>query len=316
MELVVCNRSALYFWCHVATSVDAVSQACKKTCAQDAASGARQFDCFELGEFDFGSPPLHLFSSEKRWCVPSKQVYCHRLTEQYPIGAFRKIASAMYVSSPELCFLEMASCLPFPKLIELGWFFCGTYSYRLDGGVTNNRLPLVRKDRIEVFLEKCPSRRGVALARRALKYVCENSASPMETKLAMLLCLPVRMGGYGLPLPEMNHEVNYSLCDKRLFHRQKAVLDIFWPEYGLGLEYDGREHHSDSDAISEDRQKDSAVASYGINLVRVDNNQISSPYEVYVLAKKIGRITKHYQKTPTDSQWQHHCELYSQLMRK
>lgn len=315
MKLIVCNKSALHFWYRVTTSLDAVSYVAKRTQVTNAVSCVQQLAQFGMPEVDFGPAPLHVLAGKDEWRLPSKYVCCHRLIKQYPVEAFRQVSANMYVSSPELCFFEMASELSFHRLIELGWFLCGTYAFLPGGGITNNRRPLTRRSRLEAFLCKCASRRGVARARRALMHVCDNSVSPMETKLALLLCLPIKMGGYGMPRPTMNYEVNYSQDNKKLFHRNKAVLDIFWPEYALGLEYDGREFHGDSDIVSEDRKKSSAMASCGITLIHVDRKQLANPQEVYTLAKKIGRITKRYVKKPTDVQWRHHLELFSALLR-
>ena len=55
-----------------------------------------------------------------------------------------------------------------------------------------------------------PATAGIYGARRAARYaryVQDCSASPMETNLFLLLCLPTSEGGYGLPLPELNADL-------------------------------------------------------------------------------------------------------------
>ncbi len=60
-----------------------------------------------------------------------------------------------------------------------------------------------------------PSLRGAAKAAKALRYVADNSASPRETKKAILLGLPMMYGGYGLGIPRMNYEVKANPAHKR-----------------------------------------------------------------------------------------------------
>mgnify|MGYP007055184147 FL=1 len=55
-------------------------------------------------------------------------------------------------------------------------------------------------ERLRAFTENVGPVHGRKKAARALQYVMGDSASPRETALAMLLCLPYRLGGYGIEL--------------------------------------------------------------------------------------------------------------------
>ncbi len=59
--------------------------------------------------------------------------------------------------------------------------------------------------------------------------------SPMETRLRLLIVLA------GLPEPEVNVEIR--AVDGRLLYR----IDLSYPQFRLGIEYDGR-HHAENDA--------------------------------------------------------------------
>ena len=72
-------------------------------------------------------------------------------------------------------------------------------------------------------------------AKTAIRYVCDGSASPMETCLALLLGLPARYGGYGLGMPEMNAKVLIpARLGKRTTYR-KYHCDLYWSEQNVAI---------------------------------------------------------------------------------
>lgn len=71
-----------------------------------------------------------------------------------------------------------------------------------------------------------------AKARRAAALVRERVDSPMETRVRLMLIFA------GLPEPV----VNFRVSDDGVTYR----LDLAWPELGLAVEYDGRQHAEDA----------------------------------------------------------------------
>ena len=92
----------------------------------------------------------------------------------------------------------------------------------------DRRPPLTTVARLERFLEQptLKGARGRAVARRALRHVAEGSRSPMETAMAMLLCLPPRMGGYGFPLPRLNKAVAMQRYLRSIPAKRRYVCDL------------------------------------------------------------------------------------------
>ena len=86
--------------------------------------------------------------------------------------------------------------------IELGMELCGTYTkaaYDTRESFSRYDLPrLTSAQSLEMFLHDNRRIYGVNRAHEALAFVRDKSASPMETALVLLLCLPVSEGGYGL----------------------------------------------------------------------------------------------------------------------
>lgn len=311
MFTIVAYRSALRFWLKVETSIDDVSKPSVITELTHACGNAGFIVRCNLVEF--GPPPFHLLVGPDARRVATAHMVCHQSRCKYPPGSFRKIRKGVYVVSPELLFLQMALQLSFPKLVELGFFLCGTYAYDGECGLIGDRMPLTKVSSLASYLTRCEGMRGNAKAKRALACVCEGSASPQETRLAMLFSLPKKKGGYGFPKPQMNYRIGYSSQERELYGRHYSILDIYWPDWKLGVEYDGREYHGDSDAIARDRRKSSEMATRNITIVRVDRNQLRGTQDVFVLAKKLGRIGKRYVLTPSPSQWQAKAALFSEL---
>ena len=66
----------------------------------------------------------------------------------------------------------------------------------------------------------------------------------------------------GIPEPQM--EVILNDADGKRVGR----VDLFWPEFGLVVELDGRQFHSDPDAFETDRRRDARLLGVGISVLR------------------------------------------------
>jgi hypothetical protein len=135
--------------------------------------------------------PLHVLASDHSLRRSSKNLVPHIWKGPLPQGSIRDTGKGFYVCSPELTFIQMANILSLPKLIELGFMFCGIYT------ISNEEIlpskPLTTIARLRTFLSKMHRVQGVKKATQALHYIVENSASPMESILTMLLCLPYKL---------------------------------------------------------------------------------------------------------------------------
>jgi hypothetical protein len=96
---------------------------------------------------------------------------------------------------------------------------------------------------------------GSARALKALEYVLPNSASPMETALYLLLCLPRRLGGYALPKPELNPPIVLSKAGRKHTVRGSAKPDLYWRDAKLDLEFNSDEFHDESNRASDSMRR-------------------------------------------------------------
>ena len=144
-----------------------------------------------LGLAPSAGDPLHvlLADADKRGKAPS--IVAHVLSRELPMGAFIRVAEHVLVSSPELCFMQLADSRGVAGLILAGSELCGTYALVSEGSGAGRQLaarrPLTSARALVEFLSSAALPYGSRTAKRAATYVFDNAASPMEAKLALLL---------------------------------------------------------------------------------------------------------------------------------
>lgn len=203
---------------------------------------------------------VHCIVGQKaaRRCI--KGVSNHVCSFALPEKSLVRLDRQIYASSPELNFLQMAIPYSRPRLIEYGVNLCASYrvDYESRAIIKRNR-PLTSVRQIEASLFKYGRADGKKVAQSCLPFIINGSASPMETKLYLLLCLPMRMGGYGLPTPVFNYTIAPGKR-RRLTEQNWYVTDICWPDKKVIAEYDGVDYHQD---ISHDKRRINALESLG-----------------------------------------------------
>lgn len=194
----------------------------------------------------------------------SKIIDCHVWGES-PKGSFLRLNEEFCVSTPEACFLQMSTALPLEHLIELGYLLCGTYVPSHCGYVPARGLePLTSVDRLHRYLLRAVGIKGRKRALRALRYVGDGAASVMESKLAMLLCLPCSMGGEGFPLPLLNAQIKLprKICGRTATGIRRP--DFLWMPQSVALEYDSSTYHSSREEVQADVRRQNELTACGI----------------------------------------------------
>jgi len=243
--------------------------------------------------------PVHILIGDRRARFESKIVTQHLFSGKTPVGCFMDIGDGLMASSPEFCFLQMAARLSLVDLIELGYELCGGYSLPLvnDSNVPKegfyDREPLTDIKKLVEFLDIMPGTKGVDKATNAIRFVCAGSASPMETKLAIFLSMPLMLGGFGFDLPELNKRINLSKNASKVFGKDYYVCDIYWADKKTAVEYDSDQQHTGSDRIAKDSIRRNTLASSGIKVITVTKQQLYSSIELtraaQAIAKHMGR---------------------------
>lgn len=190
-------------------------------------------------------------------------VSCHVCSCLLPEQSIIRLAEGVFVVCPELCFVQMASCVGQLELVELGYEFCGSYELPLDGGDYRDRKPLTSVRALTAYMEQIAGSTWVAHARRALRYVMDGSRSPLETAFAMMLALPKRAGGLGLRALKMDHRIEVSKNATSLTRRHHLFCDLFVRHAKLDIEYNGFLHdEGEQQAIDEERRRALEVMGY------------------------------------------------------
>jgi len=240
------------------------------------------------------------------------------------------------VASPELCFFQLVNRLPLAKTLRLGLELCGKYTLpandaaRKDPEVKEkgfkNRPALTSIERLTSFLARSGGMFNQKRLQSILRCINNGSASPMETKLLILLTLPYHRGGFGLAMPELDAPVEPgkssgksssmstgksrgksgpdwqskdSLSKDSLSKNDKAYrCDLYWRDLKLAAEYDSDIYHLLSEQKAEDSKKKNYLLSKGVHVITVSRLQMNSVDEIERVAKQLaarhGRQLKHY----------------------
>ena len=199
--------------------------------------------------------------------------------------------------------MQMAGVLTLVQLIMLGYELCGTYSLPNPNDMQvpvsgfYKRPALTSKKKLEAFLARLPNVIGHKKALRALHYILDGSASPMETNLTMLLSLPPKMGGYGFALPKLNVRIDLPKPARMEIGKAFLVCDLFWLEHNIAVEYDSNIHHTGPKRIAEDSKRRNYLTSIGIKTIVVTSEQIKDVTSLEavsrLLAGNMGRRMRH-----------------------
>lgn len=240
----------------------------------------------DLARIEARSP--HIYTLPAHFLVPDiktrtriKNACCHVAPKGLPENSFIRVGEDLCVCRPEFCFVLMASSMSPVQLIELGDELCGTYRLSLQGPARcNDCPPLTNVHELKQFLDTCGNFPGIKKARYALRYITPNSASPMETILIMLLCLPFNLGGYALPLPQQNYRIDFPRRVRDLCSKNYYVCDLYWPEAKLAIEYDSDQEHTGSENITIDASKRNELSPLGITVLTVTRLHLMNPEQV------------------------------------
>lgn len=255
----------------------------------------------------------------------------------------------VYVTSPELTFLIHAGTrcpsadTPDTRsiddgrldLLSVGFELCSYYLKRPDSllktadelrlfipanrqGIHQIERPLTTPAAIANYLDRIEGRpRGIAIARRAASRLAAGAASPMEAIVTLLLCLPRRLGGYGLPLPELNGHLVLSDRARILAGQGNEFIDLFWRSKRVALEYDSDAHHVvgvGPREILTDKHRANAANDMNVRPISLTKDQLYSPTAFDAIARSIRSHLGIWLKPDTDEMRHRRMELRLALL--
>lgn len=234
-------------------------------------------------------------SSSKR--LRSRHLAPHCWSGKVSSGSLVSLGDGLWASSPEFCFLQLAGELPLVDLILLGYCLCGKYfpSCTEKGFVATGGITTI--ERMQAFLDaQEPGAYGLRKAQKALRWVLDNSWSPMESRSALVMILSRSLGGYGLERPVLNQVVWLSEGAAAIASCPYYVIDIYWEKAHWAMEYDGPEFHK---RLMRDIQRDLALMHDGITLQHATATQIRDERQLSEMVRQLSkRLGKRLRRPP------------------
>lgn len=311
MTRIICDISAYQFW-GSNHRIASVGSRARLSSARGDAGASLSNEGFVRACNEYGiTLPIHLQiadASESR----HSEYFDYTCCSQLPPRSLVRVSADTYVVSPELCFVEMARHISLEQAVMLGYEICGIYILS-DEERAPRKQPLIPLEMLQSYLESASGLYGVRNARRAVRYVVEGSASPKETQVIILLCLPKMYGGFGLPFPQMNAKVEFGERAKRLSGKSHYSLDLYWPQAGLAVEYESDLHHTASHRIALDSQRRDVLTTMLPTYISITKEQLYDVLKFQKIAKVIAGHLKHRLRIDDPAFLERHMRLRAQL---
>ena len=263
--------------------------------------------------------PLKLAVGSKKDVRSSDIAKAHAIESLRNVDEFIFINSSLAVASPALCTVAGTNCKD-----DIGTAIsiaraCSSYAIS-QGKIFVQTNSLVNKAGLAECANKLQHSPSLVLRSHAastmtmLPFVTENLCSPRELALQLLLCLPKRLGGFGLTVPTANKAMNLNSVQSSICGRKYLVPDLFWEKAALDVEYNGYEYHSYQDQIESDKTRRAALKLAGIEVIEVDDAIISSVGETRKVANRIAQRNNLKLETRGPSFGEKHMALRSRLL--
>lgn len=256
------------------------------------------------------SYPFHCLSASKQ--KRTQDLVQHFHPKPLVRGQIYAITACVGVMSPERTLLELAQHLSLPQTAGLMTEFCGSYTPAdwSDYGLVQ-RSPLSSCSKLLSLLEREKHSKGLTNFGAALRFVLDNSRSPMETAIALLLTLPVRLGGYGIPKPQLNRTLKLRVQDRSHIGIAQLRPDMLWEDKGVCLEYDSTSFHGAEIQLANDAKRKNAFANAGFKVITLTKTQLASVSETNAIAATVSRSIGHRLHLPD---YRRHLALRKELL--
>lgn len=228
--------------------------------------------------------PTHVLVRREARRKSNSSVIFHTCPESFPDNAILVVEGNLCVLSPEYTLLQATRERDDLGLLLLAQEFCGCYSITAPNAPLLMRHPLTSAHSIERALSGASSLWGIKRLRRIIPLIMDGSGSPRESAVALLMCLPKRLGGYGLPAPTLNLSIGLKGRGSLLWEKGNA-FDLVWSQARTAIEYDGRDTHKTPEQRDRDNARRNALAAEGYTLFVVTEGRLKDVRHMYAIAK-------------------------------
>lgn len=252
--------------------------------------------------FQHAGDPIHVFVNDRSKGTSTKHLITHVAPQPLPTGTFLDLGHDICICTPQFTFLRMAATVDLIDAIRIGMEFCGFYSkWRLppqhmdltltskskeERACTFGLPPVMQANQVTEYINRLAGYRGIGMASKAAKWLNDQSASPMESATYLLLCLPKRIGGYGLPIPILNSAVTLQTPEgKKVRHP-----DLFWPDKDIDVEYNSDQDHSGDWARYRDSRREIQLHAADVRTLPLTRHQLMDKDEFHEFAWILRRM--------------------------
>lgn len=295
MTAIISHTSALAFWRSALSDSGSAREQCRVKKPPSHAPLAQDLRYHPLVRRGILPLPVHVLAREGR---RSSSALAIHTTQPLPAGSLRAVAfpgssEPLFVTSPELTFVHMASLLSFPLIVHLGYEFCGTFAPdETQPFGLRNRMPLTSSTKLVSYVGEAERTRGAKAARLALPYILDGSASPRESTLAEFLTLPYLRGGSKIERPALNAAVPLPSRSTWASNRSSFRCDLLWRDKKVTVEYDSTLCHTGAERIAHDASRRNALESLGFTVMTATWRHVEQYQEynrfVRMLASHLG----------------------------
>lgn len=246
----------------------------------------------------FGSPPLYLLTKNANPYRKSKFLKVHFTNQTYLKNSFLNYSHNIYISSPQLLFLQLAQYLTFENLLLTGLELCGTYT-KSDASpdcYVYGIPPLTTSKQIKTYIKNARNKnkniQGIQKALTVSSLLTDKIASFKEAELYVKLCAPRNHGGYGLTGFKANEQIVLSTQASEILKFRTLRPDLCNKKTKVAIEYDSNTFHDNSKQNEKDKIRAAALLHDGWTLFSIVPSQLHDVYSFNNLATKILKANK------------------------
>ena len=217
----------------------------------------------------------------------------HSWSGPLPAGSFARIAKGLYVTTAPFMALQAARQLDMTRLAQYIMYLAGHYCLHGDDYL-EERPPLMTLEQIDRMRHAIDGTKGCKTLAKTLPYCKEGARSPQETNMLISGIFPRTKGGYWLPQPLVNYEIELDSNGAELMGSDHLEIDLFWKDANIGLEYNGIDTHQGG-LSPRDLSRQYVLMQQGIEILYVTKYQLYNAgiFDIVMrtVAKKLGVST-------------------------
>lgn len=212
------------------------------------------------------------------------------------------VGDGISVCRPVVVFVQLATLMDDISLAEVGYELVGNYALAKDSrrGFESDAEPLATMEELRAYASAARALgvRGAARAVRALGLMADNSNSPKESCVGILLALPRVRGGAGVPGFRMNVTIRLPEELADTLGQRTIIPDFSWPNGTVG-EYDSDQEHLSPAARARDERKRRAFRSVGMDCITMTKGTFRSNAELNLLVGDLEGSLRLQRRPPT-----------------